>query len=111
MAKALVTRPVKIIREHMEWIVFLGGLIVMASMDPATKAETLCLFERAGISFCPGHGLGHSIAFLFRGELQQAISAHFMGPAAVLILSGRIIWIWKNKLTTHKKQLTEHSDG
>ena len=86
----------KKIRPHIEWIAFLTGLILMATMNPYETGESFCLIEQVGIPFCPGHGLGHSIAFLFRGEFGQSISANLFGPLAVLILSFRIASIWKD---------------
>lgn len=91
----------KFIREHLEWFTFLSGLLLLGLMDPATTGTSFCLFDLAGISFCPGEGLGHSIAYTFRGNIQQAFSAHIMGPAAVLILTGRIVHIW---VDLYKKQ-------
>lgn len=85
----------KNIKPHIEWFAFLFGLILMATMNPYETGETFCLIERAGISFCPGNGLGHSIAFLFRGEFTEAMHANMLGPFAVIILSFRIINIWK----------------
>ena len=79
---------------HIEWVVFLGGLLLMATMDPATEGHSLCLFEALGFHFCPGEGLGHSIAYLFRGEFRMAIQANFMGPIAVVVLGARIISLW-----------------
>ena len=79
------------IQIHLEWIAWMTGLILMAVMDPYTEATTLCLFEWIGISWCPGHGLGHSIAFLARGEWLAAFKSHPLGPFAVIILLYRSI--------------------
>jgi len=94
-----------VFKPHIEWLAFFIGLVLMASLNPYETGETFCLFERIGISFCPGKGLGHSIAFLFRGELTQAIHANMLGPLAVIILSFRIMSIWKElykNRTLHK---------
>lgn len=66
----------------------------MATMDPYTTGKTFCLLERAGFAYCPGNGLGHSIAFFFRGEFVQAFKSNIFGPFAIIILSHRIIKIW-----------------
>lgn len=84
----------KKIQPHIEWMVFLTGLVMLATMDPLSSSRSLCLLEMAGFDWCPGDGLGHSIAFLFRGEFFNAIKANFMGPIAVLVLSSRIIKLW-----------------
>ncbi|MCG8372198.1 MAG: DUF2752 domain-containing protein [Balneolales bacterium] len=88
----------KLIKRHSEWVVFLTGLVLMGAMDPYNNADSLCLFELLGLPFCIGEGLGHSIAFFFRGELKLAFEANFMGPLAVFILTFRIITIWKDLL-------------
>lgn len=67
----------------------------MALMDPLNSKTTFCLFERAGITFCPGEGLGRSIAFLFRGDVNASFASHPAGIPAVLILLGRIFSILK----------------
>lgn len=78
---------------HFEWTAFSLGLLAMALLDPATKGSSWCLFEQVGITFCPGEGLGHSIAYLFRGQFDNAIQANAAGPLALFVLSGRIIFL------------------
>lgn len=101
----------KKIRAHIEWVAFTTGLILMATLDPLSNETSLCFLELLGIEFCPGEGLGHSIAWIFRGEFENAVSANLFGIPAVLILSLRILQIWKdlyiNKTTTQKG----HTDG
>ena len=89
----------KKLRTHLEWVAFLAGLIIMGSIDPNIKETSLCFFEFIGISYCPGDGLGHSIAWFFRGEFSKSFNANLFGPIAVVVLSARIIMIWKEKLT------------
>lgn len=73
-------------------------------MDPYSKGVTFCLLDHMGI-YCPGEGLGHSIAFLFRGELTESINANLMGPVAVVILAARITTIWTDLYKEHKNRL------
>ncbi|MTI86622.1 MAG: DUF2752 domain-containing protein [Balneolaceae bacterium] len=89
---------------HLEWSVFTAGLLLLALMDPTIQGTSFCFFDFIGINFCPGEGLGHSIAYTFRGEFRSAFQANFMGPFAILILGFRIIHIWKELLlnNTHK---------
>lgn len=89
---------------HIEWSVFFVGLTLMATMNPGTAAESWCLFERAGFSFCFGDGLGHSIAHVFRADFKSAFDANFMGPFAVAMLSIRILVIWKTIYINYKKE-------
>ncbi|HCD53026.1 MAG TPA: DUF2752 domain-containing protein [Balneolaceae bacterium] len=97
----------KILKKHIEWMVFLGGLLLMATMNPYNNGTSLCLFELLGAPFCLGDGLGHSIAFLFRGEIRESLNANFMGPLAVLILSARILSIWKRLFFNNPKNKME----
>lgn len=76
-------------REAFIWTV---GLLAMASFDPHASAHliSLCPLDALGFSFCPGCGLGHSIAHLARGELLLSWEAHPLGLPAVLVISGRV---------------------
>lgn len=88
----------QILKNNFEWAALLLGLLLMGTMNPyIDNGISFCLFELAGFQFCPGEGLGHSIAFTFRGDFQDALQAHPVGPAAVLILAGRIGFLWKEK--------------
>lgn len=97
----------KYVHEHLEWFIFAAGLILLGFMSPENTAHTFCLFEWTGISICPGEGLGHSIAYTFRGEFSQAMNAHFAGPAAVIILTSRIGHIWYRNYQQHKSKKKE----
>jgi len=94
----------KFMKIHFEWVVLAGGLFLLAIMSPYDNGQSFCLIELAGYDFCPGKGLGHSIAFFFRGEFQNSFHAHFMGPPAILILSFRILFLLKQNLTYKKKK-------
>ncbi|MBO6793438.1 MAG: DUF2752 domain-containing protein [Balneolaceae bacterium] len=89
---------------HIEWIAFFIGILMLAIMNPTTDSASLCLFERMGFTFCLGDGLGHSIAYLFRGDLKASINANFMGPIAVIVLVARILFIWKTIYINYKTE-------
>lgn len=81
-------------RKYFEALVFSIGLLLLALMDPASaNGPSLCLFDQLGILFCPGEGLGHSIAYVFRGEIYNSIEANALGPIAILVISGRILYL------------------
>ena len=101
----------KKIRPHIEWVAFITGLVLMATMDPLSTGSSLCFFEFIGIDFCPGEGLGHSIAWLFRGEFNNAVNANLFGIPAVLILSLRILQIWKDLFINKTTTQTGYTDG
>lgn len=83
------------LRARFEAIVWIAGITLMAFMSPTDSHASLCPFNAAGLGFCPGCGLGHSIAWLFRGEFVQSFHAHPLGILAVAILSMRIISIFR----------------
>lgn len=94
----------RFIHKHIEWFVFTTGLVLLALMSPQNTGTSFCFFDLAGIEFCPGEGLGHSISHTFRGDIASAFSAHFAGPFAVIILIGRILYLWKNILPPTKSK-------
>jgi len=91
---------IKFLSNHLEIPVLGGGLILLAFMDPAVNSLSFCLFDLTGFDFCPGKGLGHSIAYTLNGDFNEALNAHFMGPAAIVIIITRIVFlIYKQFLT------------
>lgn len=79
-------------KNYFEVLAFTTGLLLLVFMNPhSANGVTLCLFERAGIPFCPGEGLGHSIAFIFRGDIYKSLEANFLGFFAIIILITRIV--------------------
>ncbi len=90
------------IKKHIEWVVLGTGLLLLGLMNPENAGTSLCVLNWIGIPFCPGDGLGHSISYTFHGDVSAALEAHIAGPAAIVILSGRIIHIWKNLYSEHK---------
>lgn len=86
-------------KNYFEITAFAFGLLLLAFMDPETaRGPGLCLFEQLGITFCPGDGLGHSIAYVFNGNIYIALQANLLGPFAVLIIGGRIGYLGYQQL-------------
>ena len=78
-------------RRYFELAAWVISIVLLATMDPHLDAHfSFCLFHFVGIPFCPGCGLGHSISFLFRGELHNSFSAHPLGLFAVLVILFRV---------------------
>ena len=74
-----------------EALCWLCGLVLLACLNPSKEAGfSLCLFHHLGWS-CPGCGLGHSIALLFRGDVQGSIQTHVLGIPTLFILIHKII--------------------
>ena len=76
------------------WI-WIFGLAAVASMDPNSDRHlTIFLPDLLFDIQSPGFGLGHSISFLFRGELNQSLQSHYLGFPAVVIILHRILFLF-----------------
>lgn len=92
-------------RKHLEGFFWIASLIALASFSPGEGGHaSLCLISNLDLGFCPGCGLGHSIAWLFRGELHNSFQAHPLGIPAVIILLHRIYIIFKADILLNKTQ-------
>jgi hypothetical protein len=91
--KPRVRYVLQFFRARFEAIVWITGLTLLAFMPPTDGHASLCPINAAGLGFCPGCGLGHSISWMFRGEFLQSFHAHPLGIAAVAILIWRIVAI------------------
>jgi hypothetical protein len=78
-------------RVPLEAFIWTVGLAAMAWTDPAAEGFIDgCLFKWLGVTWCPGCGLGHAVAYLFRGEVAQSLAAHPLGVVTVVVLVGHI---------------------
>ncbi|MHC1708758.1 MAG: DUF2752 domain-containing protein [Bacteroidales bacterium] len=91
--------------KHSELVFWIAGLLTLAISDPCHTHYTLCLFKLMGLNFCPGCGLGHSIGFLFRGEILSSLQAHPLGIPALFFILLRIYRLLSNKPIVTFKQL------
>lgn len=80
---------------HSEWVMLLGVLIAMAFINPYENGQTLCIFEIAGLNFCPGEGFGRSVALMARGAWIESFQMHPLGIPGVLIITHRIYTIFR----------------
>lgn len=74
----------------LELIFWITALFALAMTDPSTPHYSLCLFRFLGWKHCPGCGLGHSIAYLIRGNFSASWHSHFFGIPALCIILHRI---------------------
>lgn len=91
---------------HFEWIALATLLIFAAMLNPYSSGVNLCFFNFIGIDFCPGEGIGRSMAHVFRGNFSESFQLHPAGIPGVFILSIRIGSILNQRLT-----LTESKDN
>ncbi len=76
-------------REAGIWVV---GLIVLSLGDPQSDFHFTIFWPYYLWDMkSPGYGLGHSISYLFRGDVMAAIETHILGIPAVAILAWRIV--------------------
>lgn len=92
-----------------EAICWAAGIVLLALMDPVgTHLFSLCPWRWVTDAACLGCGLGHSIAFLFRGEWNASWEAHPLGVPALLILGWRILSLLRLHKTLMNNQLTNN---
>ena len=81
----------RIYTKYSELTFWILALMLLAVMKPTTDPHySFCIFKIIGLKFCPGCGLGHSISYLFHGDMQASFAAHPLGIFAVIIILARI---------------------
>jgi hypothetical protein len=81
-----------------EAFIWIAALIFLAFIDPSHHHYTLCPFNNLGWEWCPGCGLGRSIAFFYRMELKESFMAHPLGIPAIALLIHRIYNVLSSNL-------------
>jgi hypothetical protein len=76
-----------------ELVIWLAALIFLALSNPTEHHSTLCPLSNLGFKYCPGCGLGRSVSYLFRGDLNASFHMHPLGIFAVGVISYRIVQI------------------
>jgi len=94
---------------YFELSFWIAALLLLALMNPETdKHYSFCIFKFIGIKFCPGCGLGHSISYIFHGDLRESFAAHPLGIFAVVVIAFRIYKLSMLHIFSH---LQNHSYG
>lgn len=79
------------------------ALILLYCSRPGTHHFTLCPLANMGFDWCPGCGLGRSIALLLHGEVEASLATHWLGIPALLVLMHRVyILIKQQRFLTNK---------
>nr|WP_262921605.1 DUF2752 domain-containing protein [Pontibacter ruber] len=96
----------------LEAVCWIAGVGLLALLEPADgHLFSLCAFSWVLEGGCPGCGLGHSIAYLFRGEWQASWEAHPLGLPALFILAYRVFALVRHYLLLKKFHLTHTYHG
>lgn len=94
-------------RKNFELFFWIAALVSLACMNPSENTHySFCFFKFIGIKFCPGCGLGHSISYLFHGDLKASFAAHPLGIFAVLMILFRIYKLISLQINYHLKNIT-----
>ena len=82
-----------------EAFIWAAGLAIVAIGNPDSERHFTLFWPQwvFGIQ-SPGFGLGHSIGYLFRGDLQSSLNSHLLGAPVVAVLLWRIITLQYRKL-------------
>ncbi|HZY39920.1 MAG TPA: DUF2752 domain-containing protein [Mucilaginibacter sp.] len=89
----------KLFDRYFELAFWVAGLACLAFTNPTGQAHfSLCPLKLFGFKWCPGCGLGHSISFLFHGDIRGSFHAHWLGIPALIIILYRICVLAKLRL-------------
>jgi hypothetical protein len=95
-----------VFRKYFELCFWLAALVALAFADPNNQSHfSLCPFKLLGITWCPGCGLGHSISFLFHGDVKSSLHAHWLGIPALIVISYRIYVLGRMRLFPDKQSV------
>lgn len=80
-----------------------AGLLVLAVSSPSSDFHFTLFWPEwvFGIQ-SPGYGLGHSVAYLFRGDLANSLDSHLLGVPVVIALTYRIISLQVRKMRAYR---------
>ena len=77
-----------------ELILWLTALLLLAAarLDGLHGSPhfSLCPLAAAGLSWCPGCGLGRAVTQAMHGNFRESLQLHLMGIPAILIIGARI---------------------
>jgi hypothetical protein len=77
--------------KYFELVFWIAALIALGICDPSSARHfTLCPLKLIGITWCPGCGIGHSIAWLLHGDIRKSFQSHWLGIPALFMIIYRI---------------------
>lgn len=82
----------------LELVFWLAALVLLANTNPHDHHFSLCPLASIGITWCPGCGLGRSIASLFHGEITESLAHHWFGIPALLLICFRMLQLAKERI-------------
>jgi len=95
-----------LMRLPFELFFWIAALLLLGTADAHTQSHgqhfTLCPLANMGFDWCPGCGIGRSIAHLLQGDLKASLDEHWFGIPALLIILNRIVVLIKMNLKSRK---------
>lgn len=73
-----------------EWMCWMIALLLLYFSNAHVHHFSLCPLENMGFDWCPGCGLGRSIALLMHGEFQKSMQMHWLGIPVFCVIVHRI---------------------
>ena len=92
----------------LEALIWTLGLFVVAAGNPASETHFTLFWPQwvFGIE-SPGRGLGHSIGYLFRGDVHASLQTHWLGITVVAILAHRIASLqWRRWKSMENREIS-----
>ena len=99
------SRAVWFSRWPIELACWVSALVLLYFSNPEAHHHTLCPLGAAGLDWCPGCGLGRSVALLLQGDVLASIQMHVLGIPVFGVLVYRICTLAKKELIVVKKKL------
>jgi hypothetical protein len=97
-------------KANMELFFWIAALLLLAFLNPYSEQVSLCPLKFLGFHYCPGCGLGRSIALLFRGRIAESFNMHPFGFFAVAIIGYRIVQLTNKLLKSIKDDLVRSEE-
>ena len=111
MWSPLIPDKIQAIRRLIDFeaLIWTLGLIVVAVGNPTSETHFTLFWPQwvFGIE-SPGRGLGHSIGYLFRGDVQTSLQTHWLGLPVVIVLAHRIVTLQLRKWKSMEKLETSN---
>ena len=111
MWSPLIPDKIQAIRRLIDFeaLIWTLGLIVVAVGNPTSETHFTLFWPQwvFGIE-SPGRGLGHSIGYLFRGDVQASLQTHWLGLPVVIVLAHRIVTLQLRKWKSMEKLETSN---
>ena len=111
MWSPLIPDKIQAIRRFIDFeaLIWTLGLIVVTVGNPTSETHFTLFWPQwvFGIE-SPGRGLGHSIGYLFRGDVQASLQTHWLGLPVVIVLAHRIVTLQLRKWKSMEKLETSN---